>query len=373
MRPLSVLLALALILPACQKGDSRPSTEEAQECLPEVTDESEGFPGYEVATPVVLVDTATEPVDTALEPDPLENCFSDISGTGADYAALSPVVGSHCQGTNHQDIQGIERVVFLGDSVTVGTPPSTEAEFYRNRLAQTLSADFGLEEPDWWWEAVNIVDGTTYVQDSGDFSSCASWGARADDLMQDNAQVLDCFPESERHKKTLVIMTVGGNDLAKLTQGFIEGESVESLWEDTVGFMGLVREAVTWFVEDPARFPNGVFVVFTNLYEFTDATGDTSSCPVAELAGFGEAVTDPGLEEMVIWSMEEFMSIAVDTGTDMLFLLENFCGHGFHYDDPASRCYRGPEAEIWFDLTCIHPNPTGHAAIADMVMAVVRE
>jgi hypothetical protein len=81
MRPLSVLLALALILPACQKGDSRPSTEEAQECLPEVTDESEGFPGYEVATPVVLVDTATEPVDTALEPDPLENCFSDISGS----------------------------------------------------------------------------------------------------------------------------------------------------------------------------------------------------------------------------------------------------------------------------------------------------
>jgi len=71
--------------------------------------------------------------------------------------------------------------------------------------------------------------------------------------------------------------------------------------------------------------------------------------------------------------MEEFMSIAVDTRTDMLFLLESFCGHGYNHDNPNSRCYRGPDAELWFDLTCIHPNPTGHRAIADMMMSVVRE
>ena len=67
------------------------------------------------------------------------------------------------------------------------------------------------------------------------------------------------------------------------------------------------------------------------------------------------------------------MSIAVDTGTDMLILLETFCGHGFNYDDPDGRCYRGPDAELWFDLTCIHPNPIGHAVIADMFFNVVQE
>ena len=46
---------------------------------------------------------------------------------------------------------------------------------------------------------------------------------------------------------------------------------------------------------------------------------------------------------------------------------------GFHYDDPTSRCYRGEDAELWFDLTCTHPNPKGHRVISDMIMSVVRE
>ena len=76
---------------------------------------------------------------------------------------------------------------------------------------------------------------------------------------------------------------------------------------------------------------------------------------------------------MVIWANEQYMRIAVDTHTDMILMLEHFCGHGFHNDDPTTRCYRGPGTERWFDLTCIHPNPTGHQVIADMFMAVVNE
>ena len=42
-------------------------------------------------------------------------------------------------------------------------------------------------------------------------------------------------------------------------------------------------------------------------------------------------------------------------------VLETFCGHGFHKDDPASQCYRGANTPLWFDpFTCIHPNTTGH-------------
>ena len=168
------------------------------------------------------------------------------------------------------------------------------------------------------------------------------------------------------------MITVGGNDLSNLTEGFIEGQPVEQLWSQTEEAMQLVREAVEWF-KVPGRFPNGVYVVTTNLYEFTDATGDVTACPAAGLAGFDAAVGDPALAEMVIWAMEEFMSIAVDTNTDMLFLLETFCGHGYNFDDPGGRCYRGSEAELWFDLTCTHPNPVGHEVIADMFLSVVQE
>ncbi len=324
-----------------------------------------------------------DPLDTAEtgleeeEEDPrptFEDCFAQIGGGtgGPDYAPFEPVIGTHCSGTDHQDIQGVQRVVFLGDSVTVGTPPTDATGWYRNLLADRLADRYGLEKPGWFWQNANLVDGTVYSPHDGAFSSCAKWGARADDLMRDNSQVQDCFPEDRRSETTLVVMTIGGNDLSSLTSGFIEGKSHSELWDQSTEAMGLVREAVTW-IKEPGRFPNGVFVVFTNLYEFTDATGDTGSCPAANLAGFGEAVTDPALEEMVVWSMEEFMSIAVDTDSDMLFLLESFCGHGFNYDDPNGRCYRGNEAELWFDLTCIHPNDAGHAAMAEMFMSVIEE
>ena len=68
-----------------------------------------------------------------------------------------------------------------------------------------------------------------------------------------------------------------------------------------------------------------------------------------------------------------FLRIAVDHQADVIFMLEDFCGHGFERDNPAAPCYRGPGQAAWFDLTCIHPNPTGHDHVTDMFMAVVNE
>jgi lysophospholipase L1-like esterase len=351
--------------------EEEPEEEEPEEEEPEEEEPEEEEPEEE--EPEEEEPEEEEPEDPELSD--FELCFEDIldtSGNGPDYDQFGATIGSHCNGTNHQEITGIERVVFLGDSVTVGTPPSSTEQLYRNILALELADRFGLEAPGFAWQNVNVFGGASYVQDEGDFASCAKWGARADDLMQDDSQVMDCFPPPEREKATLVVMTIGGNDLANLTEGFIDGRPTAELWDQTFEMMDLVRETVEWLTA-PGRFPNGVHVVTTNLYEFTDGTGDTASCPAAGLAGFGAAITDPALEEMVLWSMEEFMSIAVDPGTDMLVLLETFCGHGFLADDPNGRCYRGPNTETWFDLTCIHPNPTGHRAIADMFLSVVLE
>jgi lysophospholipase L1-like esterase len=274
-------------------------------------------------------------------------------------------------GTNHQNIAGIERVVFLGDSVTVGTPPTLSGDFYRSKVADALSSKFGLAAPNFLWKQADYLNGTALLKESGDFASCSKWGARTDDLTP--TQLPSCFPQNTLSERTLVIMTIGGNDINALTQDSIDGNSEQELWDLTHDFVQHQRDAIEWLTE-PGRFPNGVFVVFGNMFEFTDGTGEVEACDVSQLAGFDEPVPSPEqLAEMVIWANEQFVKIAVDTGTDVIFMLEDFCGHGFNADNPMSPCYRGVGYDNWFDLSCIHPNPTGHQHLTDMFMAVVNE
>ncbi len=343
-------------------------------------------PSVDAAPPMTdaaPVADAIPPVDAAPDagpdqgPQTLDDCFRrqfvNDPQIGPDYEQFAPTYGRHCLGTNHQQIEGVERVVFVGDSVSVGTPPTDPSQFYRVRLAQQLAAHFNLTPPDILWYQVNFLNSRCLTQESGDFSCCARYGARTDDLMVDNGLMTECVPPEERNKRTLFIITMGGNDISNLTQDGIDGAAPEALWAQTEAFVQHMRDAVRW-ATTPGRFPNGVYVVFANMFEFTDGTGDVTACPAAGLAGFGNPWEDPELlTELVVWANEQFMSIAIETGTDMIFMLEHFCGHGFNADEPEAPCYRGPGAENWFDFTCIHPTPAGHAEIARQFMSVVRE
>ncbi len=323
-------------------------------------------------------DTTTGETGTTGEgPGALDCLFEPFVNQGQlviDYAQFDPVIGSHCKGTNHQDITDIERVVFLGDSVTVGTPPTQGKDFYRSQLADLLVDRFGLTPPNDLWKQANPIDGVALLKDSGDFSSCSKWGARTDDFIASNSQIEDCFPPDLLDKRTLVVITMGGNDLAAIAKDGANGKPIGEVMADAEGFIQLMREAVQWFVADPDKFPNGVFVVFANIYEFTDGTGDLMACPAAGLGGFDKPWEDPEqLRQLVLWINEQYMDIAVETQTDMIFLLENFCGHGFKAGDPSTPCYRGPGNKTLFDLTCIHPSPPGHDLVTDLFAAVVDE
>lgn len=292
---------------------------------------------------------------------------------GPDYDQFNPTVGSHCNGTNHQDIVDVERVVFLGDSVTVGTPPTLAQDYYRVKLAGDIAQKYGLQAPGPLWNNVNLIDGVVLQQESGDFASCSKWGARTDDFLRAGGQIPACFDAQNQQKKTLIIMTMGGNDIASITEDGIDGVPIPDIWDDVYQFVQYQRDAIAWLT-DPANFPNGSYVVFANMFEFTDGTGDVTACPAAGLAGLGAPWDDPdALADMVIFANEQFMQIAVDTGTDMIFMLESFCGHGFNADDPTTPCYRGPNTPQFFDLTCIHPNPAGHAALADLFFDTIDE
>ncbi|MCB9663941.1 MAG: SGNH/GDSL hydrolase family protein [Alphaproteobacteria bacterium] len=334
--------------------------------------------------PPADTDADTDPpadTDTAPPPPTASSCFDGAflnpPQAGPEYDQFGPVVGRHCAGTHHQAIDGIERVVFLGDSVTMGTPPTQQAKYYRNQLAAALAREFGLRAPGLAWQAPDLLS-TLSLKESGDFANCARFGARTDDLQRDGNMVELCFPESKRDKRTLVVMTMGGNDIAAITQAGLAGQATDEIWEEVRGFVGLQEDALRWLTEDPTRFPGGLFVVFANLHEFTDGTGDTSSCTLFAISdllgigGFGGSWQDPtALEDMVIWANEQYLRMAVETKTDMVFMLENFCGHGWRHDDPTAPCYRGPGTPRWLDLTCIHPNATGHTALTALFMSTI--
>lgn len=361
-----------------EPGTTGPGTTDPGTTDPGTTDPGTTDPGTTGTTDPGTTGT-TDPGTTTDDSttggvDGTECIFDDFVNQGAlvlDYAQFDPVIGSHCLGTNHQEITDIERVVFLGDSVTVGTPPSQTNDYYRSQLANVLVDRFGLTPPSNLWKAVNLIDGVALQQESGDFASCSKWGARTDDF---EAQIADCLTPDNFDKRTLVVITMGGNDLAAVAKDGANGKPLDQVYADTEQFVQLMRDAVHWMIDDPNKFPNGIFVTFANVYEFTDGTGDVTSCPAAGLGGFDKPWENPDdLKDLVIWANEQYLDIAVETGTDMVFMLENFCGHGFKAGDPMAPCYRGPGQQNYFDLTCIHPTPKGHDVITDLFTAVIDE
>ena len=330
---------------------------------------------------VVQDDTgAGHPPDDASAPDwepttdIYQHCFSDFMSPEyplPDYDRSGARIGSHCLGTDHQAIpDDIEQVVFIGDSVTLGSPPADSSQWYRNVLMHRLADRYGLQKAGWTWQNVDIISGKPLQRFDGDFGVCAWWGARTDDLVLSN-QLPDCLPESSRGKSTLVIITSGGNDVFKQVQAKAEGTDDEQITAAYDEWVLLMREGLEW-LKEPGRFSNGVYVIFANVYEYSDGTGDLGSCPGADWFGFG-AIDTTHIDALTRRAMDDYLQMAVDTETDMLLMREGFCGHGFNAGDPSAPCYRGTNAPVWFDETCIHPNARGHSGIADMVMSVIEE
>jgi lysophospholipase L1-like esterase len=283
-------------------------------------------------------------------PDPgpttATECFKSLTGKiqGPKYDQYNPLVSASCSGTRHQKIVGPEKLVFLGDSVTAGTPPTPSGEYYANQLVEKLKPQFGAIE----------------------VKNCAEWGATTEDFFEGKKELDVCFPGGVEAKKTLVVMTVGGNDIAGWRKA---RPSTQEAIAQADAAAARLRTAVQW-LKDPAHFPNGSWVVFANVYEYTDTSGDLGSCPAATLGGVSGLW--PEGAPAVVHLQEQFMKVAVDTKTDMVFLLEHFCGHGYRRGDASLQCYRGPNAALWFDLTCIHPNPTGHGEAAKLFTSVIQ-
>jgi hypothetical protein len=304
---------------------------------------------HDAAPPASAQDLASAPVidlgtPADLQPLTAAACLKSLLPATAtttysiDYDQFHPAINADCSGTQHQHITGIEKVVYLGDSVTVGTPPTPLDQFYRVTLSSSLMTKFGAVE------SVN----------------CAQLGATTVDLLGGMKEIPSCFPSGVEPKKTLIVMTMGSNNLQDWA---LQKPTVANAIVSADQAASEMRAAITW-LKDPAHFPNGSYVLFGNAYEYTDGTGDLDSCPLATISNLSGNV---GYLMPAISHLEEqFMKVAVDTNTDLMFMLEHFCGHGYHNTDPSAPCYRGPGIERWFDVSCLHPTPTGHGKIAGL-------
>jgi hypothetical protein len=329
-----ILPLVALLCFACQAAPSSPIDDP-------VTRMPGGNPG----------DTRLPGDGTASGPpaiQPAAACMQKLLPAAAlpfapSYDQWKPALSPTCSGTAHQTIEGVEKLVFLGDSITVGTPPTLPTDFYSARVAEAVLARFGAIE----------------------IATCAQWGAETNDLQANDDQLGRCFPGGVEDKRTLVVMTMGGNDIAGWARAHASPAEAMANADATLSNLG---SALAW-LKDPAHFPNGSYVVFANVYEFTDATGDLASCPTATLAGLSGNLLDD--KDAILHMEEGYLRLAVETHSDMIFTFEPFCGHGYHNGDPASPCYRGPGTERWFDITCIHPTPTGHGVLANAFMDII--
>ncbi len=339
-----VLSGLAVALGvACGSGDETSPPVDTASTVPPPASTTEPTKPAPTSSPTTPAPAPTTPAPKV--PLTAAECFKTLKGsiTGPDYDKLKPTIAPSCAGTHHQSIKGVERLVFLGDSVTTGTPPTLPNDIYRSRVSEGAKKRFGN----------NLV-----------ISDCSAWGARTDDFLEGKNQIASCFPGVET-KRTLVVMTMGGNDIANWAKNKLSTADALIAADQAADRL---RAAIDW-LQAPGRFPNGVYVVFANVYEYTDTSGDLASCPASSAAGMSGAW--PTGAPAVVHFQERYMEIATKTKTDMIFLLEHFCGHGYKRNDPSLQCYRGPGAELWFDFTCIHPTPKGHEQIANLFLEVV--
>lgn len=343
------LLGVFLWLFACEgagtPGDEINSSPDASEPTTQ-TEPAMTEPSLREPTPDQPVQKETPPESAGLTA--CQILKRDIGGLAPDYSSLNAKIGSHCFGTNHQDIKDVELLVFVGDSVTRGTPPTPVEKYFREQMGVRLKAKFpGLEIRD-----------------------CSKWGAKMDDLLTGDKQLTSCIKEEVVNKRTLIVMTMGGNDMQSIAKKSIGGETLEQGMKRADDALKHFQDAMTWS-KDAKRFPKGSYVVFANVYEFTDSTGDVTACPVSQAVGFTAPWKD-GAQVFAHFN-KKLLTIAVSMQIDMMFMFEHFCGHGFFNEDPQNACYLGPDTPRWFDGTCTHPNPDGHTRIADMFMATINE
>lgn len=241
-----------------------------------------------------------------------------------------------------------KRIIFLGDSITEGQGATRDALAYTQLLMANADSQWpGFEEADLeaaWDEAPEVID-------------VSMGGATTDTLFNNQLPQLEGELEFPAAGETIVVFTIGGNDLQR---ALLPGSNASSVANQALENFG---DILGW-LQNPSRFPDGVFIYATNVYEPTDGVGQTPGCFM------GIDFSD---------KMETFDNFNADLralgeseGVAILDLRGHFLGHGFHADADTLDAYDAEDPTEWFASDCIHPNNRGHHEVRRLFDAAIR-
>jgi lysophospholipase L1-like esterase len=302
----------ALLLVACQEDASDPGDP------PSDDGGSPSDTGAEVSPPV-------EPPVTPPGEDPDPDVHNEIPD---GYWPADPV-----------------RILYLGDSITEGYGASSSELRYVSLLEQNVE-----------WPGWDKIDFETSFPGLGELVDVSEGGATTGELLDLQLPALDGQLSYPVAGETVVVMTIGGNDLQTALIPFSDAEVIVNR------ALAQFEEIVDYFL-DPAKFPDGVFLYATNVYEPTDGVGRSPSC----FFGIDFSEDLPQLDRF----NGELAQMGRDRGFAVLDLRGHFLGHGYHAEDPTVEGHDPDDPTLWFAPDCIHPNDRGHHEVRRLVHAAV--
>jgi lysophospholipase L1-like esterase len=153
----------------------------------------------------------------------------------------------------------------------------------------------------------------------------------------------------------LVTITIGGNDLNGHAVDAIGGKDDAVKAEFAAHLADELGE-----LTKPGRLGSGkVYVVISNIYDFTDGQGDFRT---VKCGPFVDVMPAKNAAAFTAWN--GIMADAAKTANALLYDMHaNFNGHGYNTTNPA---------DLWYDRnSCIHPNAKGHDQIRRSIWKLV--
>lgn len=240
----------------------------------------------------------------------------------------------------------VARVIVAGDSISEGLGARRPGFSYAGLLVDNDDARYPEQTG---------LDMMRRYGPELDYLNIAHAGDTSNKVLTQQLPRLDAMlgtPSAAVHGRTVVFLTIGGNDLRTAIKGdaAYDGPVLDTAVKN-------LNQIFNYFA-DKARFPDGVTLYFANVYDVTDGTDSAHDC----LLGF----VFPGLARGTELWADAYQKLAQSwhkptLQVHLLDALSLFRGHAFHYHDAHNPYFQAQDASLWLsDRDCIHPNHRGH-------------
>lgn len=242
--------------------------------------------------------------------------------------------------------QDVVRVVFLGDSITAGQGVFNPRSDYASLLVDN-------DDDNWPDHAEADLEARFPGLEVIDVSRS---GATTEDVLATQLPAIEDQLGPVVSGTTLVVGTVGGNDIGDLLFGFGDVEAEVTRISDNVAAIA------NWF-GDPTRFPDPTYTYLTNIYEPTDDQAQADEC----FYGIDVAFLQPAFLDINARTREA----AQRDNWAWIDLYGHFLGHGMNYDEPEIEYYHPDDPTLWLASDCIHPNGRGHHEVRRLFLYAI--